>query len=293
MNCQGLTIDKINYITIEYIVNNENLKFLCLTEIWYDSRKFKVFENFNMSSSYIRKNFIRGGVGIWSRSNQKVKALNLDEFCSEKNIEICGIQYKHKSKIKTIILNCYRSPSGNFNSFCKNIAAALDFVTKPDVDIVLVGDINLDPERDSKESKILNGILSTYNIKNIINKPTRKIYTLDHIYINNFTSFTVLDNDISDHRSILLDFLDISKSASGNQTIFKRKFNDSNIEKFCNDIKNENWTEVYNETDADNCFNVFYNIFMLYFNKHFPIKKYILREEKNGLIWKSEILVLI
>ena len=59
LNCQGLTTDEINYIYTEYITNNDGLKFLCFTEIWYDAKKSKIFDNFNISSCYTRKNYIR------------------------------------------------------------------------------------------------------------------------------------------------------------------------------------------------------------------------------------------
>ena len=88
LNCQGLTT-KINYIYTEYITNNDGLKFLCFTEIWYDAKKSKIFDNFNISSCYTRKNHIRGGVGIWSHSSLQVKTINIEKFCIEKDIEVC------------------------------------------------------------------------------------------------------------------------------------------------------------------------------------------------------------
>ena len=73
----------------------------------------------------------------------------------------------------------------------------------------------------------------------------------------------------------------MAKPVIENKKILKRAFNDSTIERFCNDIKNEKWVKVYNETDANRCFNVFHEIFMLYFNKHFPITEYRLRQNKK------------
>lgn len=271
-------MEKIDFITTEYIVNNKSLKFLCLTEIWYDSKKFKTFDNFNLCSYFVRKNFIRGGVGIWCQTNIQVKSLNLNQFCIEKDIEICGITFTSKTKMKHLILACYRSPAGNFQSFCEKIADTLDFTVKTNVNVILAGDFNLDPERDSSEIKILNNILSSYNIKNIIDKPTRGKYILDHIYVDRFLSFKVIDNCISDHRTLLFKSIDPENLNKEKRIIFKRNFNDTNIETFCNDIKYENWDEVYNEPDADQCFNTFYKTFMLYFDKHFPLKKYTLKE---------------
>ena len=185
LNCQGLTTEKTDYIFTEYITNNRNLKFLCLTEIWQSEESIgsKVFEDFNISASYIRKKFIHGGVGIWSHTDLKVKPLLLDQFCIEKDIEICGISYIDSTKTNHMILTCYRSPCGNLSTFCDHIEKILNQIWKPKTILTLTGDFNLDPIRDIKQYTLLNNILNTFDLKNIINKPTRGEYILDHIYI--------------------------------------------------------------------------------------------------------------
>ena len=166
-----------------------------MTEIWStkESVQYQNFENFNLSSYYVRNKFIHGGVGIWSHKDLTIKPISLNQFCSDKDIEVCCVSYTNPAKGKFLIVNCYRSPSGNLQVFCDNIEKILNLLWKPDSNIILVGDFNLDPNRDSKQYTPLNNILSTYNLKNIINKPTREKYTLDHIYVNKVYDFLTLN----------------------------------------------------------------------------------------------------
>ena len=166
----------------------------------------------------------------------------LDQFCSEKDIEICGIFYSDILKTKYLILTCYRSPNGNFKIFCDNITNTLDFLAKPNLQIILTGDFNIDPIRDVSQYKILNNILATYNIKNIINKPTRDKYSLDHIYAKKSSPFSVIDNYISDHRIILFKFIKTDISNRIIKKSLRRNYSEKNIDNFCEDLQKETWT---------------------------------------------------
>ena len=203
-----------------------------------------------------------------------ITPITLNQFCIDKDIEICGVSYSTETHKQFLILTCYRSPTGNLNVFCKNIENVLNLLWKANVKIILIGDFNLDPTRDYKKYKILKNILSTYNLKNIINMPTRENYILDHIYMSEVSNFHIINNYISDHRTIFFNFLNLNTPANINKQILRRNFNKNNIEAFCQDIENENWLPVYKEINADLCFNNFHEIFMFYFEKHFPKKIY-------------------
>ena len=63
----------------------------------------------------------------------------------------------------------------------------------------------------------------------------------------------------------------------------RRNLSEKNIGVFCEDIQSEKWLSVYSENNADSCFNIFHEIFMLYFEKHFPKKVYT--NKKNYKNW--------
>ena len=164
-----MMIDKINWIYTEYIAKNKNFKFLCPTEIWQsdESSQFKTFKNYVLSSYYVRNKYIHGGVGIWSHSDLKVKPIILNQFCIDKDIEICGTSFTDSTGINHVILTCYRSPNGNLHIFCENIESILNNLWNPNNNIILAGDFNLDPVRDSKQYKSFKRSFDLFNLKNI------------------------------------------------------------------------------------------------------------------------------
>ena len=132
-NIQGLREDKVDNIIIDFLSDDNNLKFLCFTEVWYpkDFIQLCKFNNFILSSSFCPDEFIHGGVGIWIKMG-----LELREFCIEKHIEICGIKWiaQHATYI---ILVCYKSPSGNLKLFHEGIYNVLTSLYDPTYKFVL------------------------------------------------------------------------------------------------------------------------------------------------------------
>ena len=87
------------------------------------------------------------------------------------------------------------------------------------MNIILTGDFNLHSTRDCRQYKIVYNILYTYNIENIINEPTRDKYILDHIHTNKLFQYLVIDNYISDHRSVLLNLNENGDPENDNKKI--------------------------------------------------------------------------
>lgn len=46
----------------------------------------------------------------------------------------------------------------------------------------VAGDFNIDPARDLQEYSALCSLLESYNLKNIVDKPTRGNHVLDHVF---------------------------------------------------------------------------------------------------------------
>lgn len=162
-------------------------------------------------------------------------------------------------------------------------------IFKPDAHIVLCGDFNIDPVRNVYESDCLKDVLSGFNLVNIIESPTRVTDTcssiLDHIYVN-FTakdsSVMVLDNNISDHKTILggIDFNLTSTSPAS--SYIGRSFGEDNTRNFWNDLYSEDWQILYNISSLHEAFSYFYGVFMHHFNVRFPkCKKYVNKDKKE------------
>ena len=177
-------------------------------------------------------------------------------------------------------MTCYRSPDSDFNVFCDKLILTFDYIYKPNLEIILCGDVNLDVNRDYRNAAILSDILCSYGIYNNITTPTRGEYILDHVYSNAGVDCLVEDNNISDHRSIKI-FLERALSINRNNTIIRRSFSQSNVESFSHDLGREDWNHVFRLHDTNTAFDKFHETFLHYFNANFPLKKCNLSNRKE------------
>jgi hypothetical protein len=61
-----------------------------------------------------------GGVSIFVHQNLQFTPIDFDEFCTDKEIEICALKL-HNVSTNICILTVYRSPTGNFLHFLNNL----------------------------------------------------------------------------------------------------------------------------------------------------------------------------
>ena len=71
------------------------------------------------------------------------------------------------------IITVYRSPNDNFQYFIKGLDNIIKKMYKPDVQLIIGADININCLSESKEKQELNNILNSYNLVGVINFPTR------------------------------------------------------------------------------------------------------------------------
>jgi exonuclease III len=129
----------------------------------------------------------------------------------DKDIEMCGIQLNHDYD-KLCILAVYRSPSGNFSNFLTNLDSVLQKLFSSKLTFIICGDININYLADSYKNKQLDSILYSFNLRSIVNFPTRlgqnsssiidNVF-LDNSYLNKYDIAPVI-NGLSDHNEQLL-----------------------------------------------------------------------------------------
>lgn len=279
-NCQILTNDKVNSLVVDFLTN-KNTTFLCLTETWctVESVEFVHFPNFYKASSFCRIMGRGGGNGIWCKSDTDCTDMCLDSFCVENVFEVCGVTYRVNKTMKVLIV-CYRPPGfGSFNEFCDHLYNLLNYIFKPNLDITIVGDFNVDPSRDKKFYKDMLNIMSSFNLFNNVNEPTRNQYQLDHVFCNYKVIIKTKKMEYSDHKTIVCK-LNLDERAH-KQVVFKRDFSEANIRQFCEEMEQESWGNTYIDVDFQIAFNNFHDTFSFYFYKHFPLKKFYVQEGKN------------
>ena len=83
----------------------------------------------------------------------------MDRYSNEKDMEICAVKL-HILPCTFIIINVYRSPTGNIAYFLNNLEAALNQVCNNTVDIILCGDFNINYLSDNQNKEALNSLLT-------------------------------------------------------------------------------------------------------------------------------------
>jgi protein involved in ribonucleotide reduction len=184
-----------------------------------------------------------------------------------------------------MIVCIYRSPTGNFTQFIKSLDRILTHLTKPNTEVIICGDFNIDfsQEKSSKRQEFVT-LLATYKLISTIKYPTkcssRSNTTIDNIFIdfihkNAYSTYPII-NGLSDHDGQLIQFHNLKKLTERQITSHIRDFSTDNIQDFNIRLSFETWENVFDDregTDVNRIFNNFHNTFLRIFYSSFPEKK--------------------
>ena len=155
---------------------------------------------------------VKGGVCIFIQKHFSYSVINVEKFCKDKELEACALKLDFLS-IKVCIITVYRSPNGIFQYFRKGSDNIIKKNYKPDVQLIIWGDININYLIESTEKQELNIILNSYNFVSVINFPTRVKNNwrsaIDDIFLDTtqFGRYTTCSmvNGLSDHDAQMLE----------------------------------------------------------------------------------------
>lgn len=256
---QGLTCDKLTHIELD--IYDVDVNFMCFTEVWTNYCNFLNFRNFNLTSCFYRKLHIRGGVAIWAKEGLDVTPINLESFCREMDIEVCGVIWQFSDK-KIIIITCYRPPNGDFIVFVDVLFDLLRFVHGNHVYIVLTGDFNLHFEKNDKKTKIFLDLLLTFDVHSLVDEPTRKNAILDNVFVNfDNAECGVFPCIVSDHNYIVFNS-NIEVKATTIPSVFKKNvriFREDGVQSLLNALIDTDWPDFHTFDTFDEAFNYFYD----------------------------------
>ena len=253
---------------------------MCLTE--HHLKDYEIdnlpIDHFKLGSKFCRHKFKNGGVCIFIHEDLEFFTISLEKYCKEKDIEVCAVKLNINS-IKLIILAIYRSPTGNFNNFLKNLDSVLNTWYCNKTEFVICGDININYLENCKKRQQLDALLQTYNLIGTVSFPTRKTNAstsaIDNIFIarnKNYTIYPFL-NGLSDHEAQILAMENIVLPKQRNDITTKRDINDQSILEFQLLVSHENWEEIFTEDDVNISFNKFLNIYLRIFHSCFIMKR--------------------
>ena len=175
----------------------------------------------------------------------------------------------------TVIISIYRPPSIQQNFFTEQLGNLLNYLTRENKLIYILGDFNIDTSNAIISPNIgINDFQNTflsYFYTPLIDKFTRvgkKVETatlLDSIYTNvtpnaNSIKSCVFKTDISDHYSIfgITDFVTMGTRKKEFRT--KRDFSKKNIYNFSKSLKKIDWNHLISE-NFKTSFSSFYRKF--------------------------------
>lgn len=189
-----------------------------------------------------------------------------------------------------MLICLYRTPDGDVCIFLDCLDKLLNYLNSwPSYGIIIGGDINaqFDVTTDKDSVKDLLNLLREYNLFHHNSSPTRELACLDNAF-SNLGSENVLSSvehfPYSDHEALRLRVLvpaiysDSLVSVENKKIVVKRVMNTHRAERFKEYLFYTDWENMLNpyvDSDAEVCFNVFFNFLMIAFNDHFPFKKFI------------------
>jgi exonuclease III len=125
---------------------------------------------------------------IYIRQAIKFVAIDLAQFCDEKNLEICALKIMIV-KQNLLVICVYRSPSGNFDYFINELEKVLKFLHIIKTEFIICGDFNVNFLNETERKTKLLLLLQSFNVFNTVQFPTRITESsssiIDNIFIDN------------------------------------------------------------------------------------------------------------
>ena len=165
--------------------------------------------------------------------------------------------------------------------FLKKIRIGYTEVIGKNKTLILCGDWNINFLQSSPQKSELNGLFLLYNLKYIVNVPTRitkNTSTLLDVVITNDEKSTyslrVMNLGLSGHHTQIISIL-ITDSRNRQHRIKKTQFSKANLQEFFYSLNEFTWQEVYEESDVNIKFSIFRIYFFIFIIMHFLLKQFV------------------
>ena len=243
-----------------------------------------------------RSSNLGGGVGFWVNEHFPFTSLPEISIFEEKIFESIFIRVNTGKNEFKIIGNIYRAPGCNINEFNIKLDNLLQDINNHPVykkasEILILGDFNINLLNHDKHQQTQNYLetLLGHGMLPLITLPTRITSTsstlIDHLFTSlKHDSFDsgIIYTAISDHLAIFHIRPMKFKASKPKSTVYMRKMNARNTDKFKESLIDTDWTPIYNENPST-AFNEFYRILDDKFEEHFPEIPCKIRKDLNPL----------
>ena len=177
----------------------------------------------------------------------------------------------------------YRPPSQS--DFLNPFQEVLELANAENKKTLITGDFNFDflDASSSNSPKDMKRILSSFNLKQLIDKATRitkESSTLLDLFATNspknVTLAKVIPSTLSDH-DMLVVVRKINAGKLPPRSIECRNFSKYDQMTFIQDLEKCSWDDVYSERDVNSAWSKWKELFLSVCNKHAPIRHKVLR----------------
>lgn len=267
--------------------------FVCLCEHWLSKDEIQTLklENYYLGSSFCRVNYIHGGVGIYVRPVfTSDEVLEINNLSVEKTFECCSVRCK---PLNCIVVSLYRTPDSNFELFINKLEDLFTILSNKyqKYEFYICADFNINflNGADVRVKKFIN-LLSCFNLKTIIQKPTRVTKVsetlIDNIITqqnNSIVNAQCQDLMLSDHFALLLEFNASSNlpKSFGKTFTSSRSYSAESLSELDYMLRNEDWRALLESCDTNDSYEIFHTYLSYYFNVVFPKKR---RKIRSGVL---------
>jgi len=189
-NIWGLNSNKLDELSISLSANPPHRTRFTEHHFGINETDIIVLENCRLGGKFIRNTFKNGAVCIFTHESIQSSNINLNEFCEEKDLELCAVKL-HLLSYEICIITIYGSLSGNFQYFIDNLEKILSMIYSNTIQIIICGYININYLIASTYKQSLDSLLASYGICSTVQFPTRiqnnSHSAIDNIFINTDT----------------------------------------------------------------------------------------------------------
>ena len=291
---------------------NHEFSVIALSETWFRENECELYnvEGYNMES-ICRLDTIGGGVSLCVKEG--ISYTVRQDLCVSNEVTECiFIEISENENCNNMIVaSIYRPPNTDIDQFIDIMQVILNQIKREKKICYLSGDFNLDlfkSDSHSGTTDFLN-LMHNYVYVPLVTRPTRVTDTsatlIDNVYTNNLqnlsSSFTgLLVTEITDHYPIFHCNMNIIEDTK-DLFIWKRIINTSNKQRFENLLSDVNWSEIYENTNAQEAFTKFHNKIKCIYDEAFPKSKTKLKysnrkpwlsdELKESIKWKNKLYI--
>ena len=274
IHCLYPKFDEVKYL----LSQQQDIDILCFCETFLNE-SFLDLEIMLTGYQMFRKDRKTHGGGIIVYVKNCYTCTNRNEIEND-NTESLWLEIKYMKQKSFLFGYVYRPPS-SLSNWVNDMERTLELIYSENKEILLLGDLNYNFVNNQSINSTWNSVYSSYNLKQLVNQPTRvtscSSSIIDHLYTNmpcNIAEVTVPILTLSDHYPVCFTRKLTSKPEKGllHNSISYRNLKHFNEEQFLVHLQHQPWSAIDTYNDVDDALECFIQMFSDVLNEHAPVK---------------------